>query len=257
MTHWVLHVDLDQFQAAVEVRRNPELAGLPIIVGGNGDPDRAAKGRDLRVVSGPRVRRPRRHAAAHGGSQMPGRGIPAPGHRCLRRRVRGGDGTAARYRPPGRGLGLGRGLCRRRTRRLAGPDQAGRTDPRGRRCRHRAVVFGRHQRQQAARKGRHRLRQTGGRLHAHRVQLDGGDGRPRGRRALGCRAENRQKACRAGHHNCCRPCRRRRHTADVDLRADHRSVDSAAGQGRRRHERQRRAVGAAVAQSRRHLPRTI
>jgi DNA polymerase-4 len=33
-----LHVDLDQFQAAVEVRRNPELAGLPIIVGGNGDP---------------------------------------------------------------------------------------------------------------------------------------------------------------------------------------------------------------------------
>ena len=38
MTHWVLHVDLDQFQAAVEVRRNPELAGLPIIVGGNGDP---------------------------------------------------------------------------------------------------------------------------------------------------------------------------------------------------------------------------
>ncbi len=38
MTHWVLHVDLDQFQAAVEVRRKPELAGLPIIVGGNGDP---------------------------------------------------------------------------------------------------------------------------------------------------------------------------------------------------------------------------
>jgi DNA polymerase-4 len=36
--HWVLHVDLDQFQAAVEVRRNPDLAGLPIIVGGNGDP---------------------------------------------------------------------------------------------------------------------------------------------------------------------------------------------------------------------------
>jgi DNA polymerase IV len=35
---WVLHVDLDQFQAAVEVRRNPDLAGLPIIVGGNGDP---------------------------------------------------------------------------------------------------------------------------------------------------------------------------------------------------------------------------
>jgi DNA polymerase-4 len=40
---WVLHVDLDQFQAAVEVRGRPELAGLPIIVGGNGDPDEPRK----------------------------------------------------------------------------------------------------------------------------------------------------------------------------------------------------------------------
>jgi DNA polymerase IV len=43
VTHWVLHVDLDQFQAAVEVRRNPELAGLPLIVGGNGDPTEPRK----------------------------------------------------------------------------------------------------------------------------------------------------------------------------------------------------------------------
>lgn len=41
-TAWVLHVDLDQFIAAVEVLRRPELAGLPVIVGGRGDPTERA-----------------------------------------------------------------------------------------------------------------------------------------------------------------------------------------------------------------------
>jgi DNA polymerase-4 len=35
---WVLHVDLDQFIAAVEILRRPELAGHPVVVGGRGDP---------------------------------------------------------------------------------------------------------------------------------------------------------------------------------------------------------------------------
>ncbi|MBY8858896.1 DNA polymerase IV [Nocardia sp. CA2R105] len=39
----LLHVDLDQFQAAVEFRRHPELRGRPVIVGGNGDPDEPRK----------------------------------------------------------------------------------------------------------------------------------------------------------------------------------------------------------------------
>jgi DNA polymerase-4 len=34
----VLHVDLDQFLAAVEMLRHPELRGRPVIVGGDGDP---------------------------------------------------------------------------------------------------------------------------------------------------------------------------------------------------------------------------
>ncbi|ASN53892.1 DNA polymerase IV [Sinomonas sp. R1AF57] len=38
----MLHVDLDQFIAAVEVLRRPELAGRPIIVGGRGDPTERA-----------------------------------------------------------------------------------------------------------------------------------------------------------------------------------------------------------------------
>lgn len=37
---WLFHVDLDQFLAAVEILRRPELAGRAVVVGGDGDPTR-------------------------------------------------------------------------------------------------------------------------------------------------------------------------------------------------------------------------
>ena len=58
---WVLHLDLDQFIAAVEVRRRPGLRGRPVIVGGDGNPSRPRQ-----VVATAPTRR-----GARGGSGMP------------------------------------------------------------------------------------------------------------------------------------------------------------------------------------------
>lgn len=75
MAAWVLHLDLDQFIAAVEVLRHPELAGLPVIVGGPRRPDRAGGGVD-RVVRGAysqAAQRGRAAAPANPTAPVPGR----------------------------------------------------------------------------------------------------------------------------------------------------------------------------------------
>jgi DNA polymerase-4 len=67
VSHWVLHVDLDQFIAAVEVLRHPELRGRPLVVGGDGDPSKRGvvstasyEARELGVHSGQPLRTARK-----------------------------------------------------------------------------------------------------------------------------------------------------------------------------------------------------
>ena len=160
---WVLHVDLDQFIAAVEVLRRPELAGLPVVVGGRGDPTERGvvvtasyEAREYGVGSG----MPLRIAAR----KCPDAVFLPVDQRGVRRGVGAGDGDAAR-----RSSGA---ACRWWSRCSAGTRRSWRPgeghgelgDPRGFAAAHprpgargdRAALLGRHRRQQAAGQDRDR-----------------------------------------------------------------------------------------------------
>ncbi len=81
----MLHVDLDQFIAAVEVLRHPELRGRPVVVGGDGDPTKRGvvstasyEAREHGVHSGLPLRTAARRLpdAALSGSLSGSRGLP-------------------------------------------------------------------------------------------------------------------------------------------------------------------------------------
>ena len=189
---WVLHVDMDQFLVAVELLRRPELVGLPVIVGGRGDPTERAvvstasyEARERGVHSGlplqaRRTAMPRRGPAA---GRLPG----------LRGGVRGGDGDPAGAPGRGRrGARLGRGVRRRRDRRPA-RRRRWRSRPR---CSTttRPALLDRDRRHARPGQDRHRLRQAAGHLLPAPRQLARRDGAPADHRAVGRRHQDRPAA---------------------------------------------------------------
>ena len=189
-TAWVLHVDLDQFVAAVEVLRRPELAGRPVVVGGRGDPTErgvvSTASYEARVF-GVRSGMPLRVAAR----KLPDAvflPVDAPEYEAVSERV------MATLRSLGvvvEVLGWDEAFLGARDRRPggAGPPRAG-----GRAARDAAALLGGHRRQQGPRKDRDGVRQARRHLPAHRRELVRRDGPPPDHRPVGRRA----RRCHAG-----------------------------------------------------------
>ena len=193
-----VHVDLDQFLAAVEVLRRPELAGRPVVVGGDGDPTaRPGRGDGLLrgAAFGVRSGMPLRTAAR----RCPDCGLPCPATATptTRRRPRSWRRCGRSRR--GRGGGVGRGVRRRHHRR-----------PRGARPRHQgpgarpdpAELRGGHRRDPPAGQDGHRLRQAGGRRPPEAGRLAAHHGRPAGHRHLGIGERTARRLAEAGIPPC-------------------------------------------------------
>ena len=248
---WILHVDLDQFLASVEERRHPELAGLPVIVGGSGDPTEPRK-----VVTCASY--PARTFGVHAGMPLRTAARKCPDATFLASDPAAYDAASDEVMNLLRGLGYPVEVW--------GWDEAyvgaDVGDPVELAERIRTTIAAETQLSCS----------VGISDNKQRAKVATGFAKPDGICQLtdenwmpvmggrepdalwGIGPEDRGKACGDRHYN-----RRatggdgRRHT-HCGVWSHHRTVVTAAGQGRRRHDGQRRAVDPTVAQSRRHLP---
>ena len=188
---WVLHVDLDQFLAVGRIAPPPRTGRPAGHRRRQRRPDRTAQGGDVRVLRGARIRRARRHAAAHRRAQVPRRDLPALDPAAYDEASEEVMGLLRDLGHPLEVWGwdeayLGADVDR--------PVRAGRAHPRrsstaetGLSC-----SVGISDNKQRAKVATGFGKPARAMLPTHRRQLDGGDGRPRRRRAVGRRPEDRQ-----------------------------------------------------------------
>ena len=248
---WIFHVDMDEFIAAVEVLRHPELRGRPVIVGGDGDPTKRGvvstasyEARAFGVRSA--------HAPAHGLEAMPRRRLPGRRRRALPRGERARDADAPRRsRRSCRCMGWDEAFMAVETddpESLARDVQRAVLERTGLWCsigvgdsRHRAKLASAF----AKRRGVFRLtRQEWPVVMGHRP-VDALWG-------IGAKTAAKLEAARHPHGRRARERRRRR--ARGSVRAEHRAVDPSARHGRGRRDDLRRAVRAPRSESRADVP---
>ena len=204
MGRWVLHVDLDQFIAAVEVLRHPELRGRPVVVGGDGDPTKRGvvstasyEAREHGVHSG----LPLRTAA----KRLPD-AVFLPVDRAAYEEV--SETVMAVLRSSGavvEVLGWDEAFVGVE---VEDPEAFARSLAARVRAETRTGLHGGDRREQAAGQDRHRVRQAGRGVPADVCYLVRRTRRPAGRRAVGHRRQDGEEAGRAGHSHRQRPGRR-------------------------------------------------